>query len=461
VTEPEDPFDTWLHTQVEPLRPPPGRFEQIRKRAKRRKMRRALMSAASAGVAAAVIVVAVVALPRLVPSLHTTPKAAANSSLHTPSLGASRPAATTAPSSVQSSSPTPTSSTGTATVPSDFAPTSVTFVNYGDDGWVLGQAPGCGQQYCTSVAETTNKGQTWKPIPAPQTGSPDGSTGVSQIRFLDSDNGWAFGPQLYETSDGGQNWQQVDTNGMRVTGLETVDGMAFAVFAQCTGTGADFAASCTDVSVDSSPAGSDSWTPMTTVSDLGLNGGDVSGKIVLTEGEGYFYAPNGQLYSGSTAQGAASWQLAASQALPCEPGDAQSDGEPDGGQLAAWAAGDLALACPPQSGTGPELVYTSTDGGQTWAEQGTVTVNGSPTELATNTTGMILTLSTTAGIYVSSDGGQSWKLTEQGPPGGFIYVGMTNATQGVAVPAEPSVSNSVWFTFTGGSGWQQSSLTNP
>ncbi len=110
-----------------------------------------------------------------------------------------------------------------APVPANFQPTSVTFVGAGT-GWVIGQAgtPGdCASQYCTSVARTNDAGRTWAGVPAPLTGAPDGATGVSQIRFLNLQDGWAFGPELWVTHTGGLTWTQVDTHGLRVTDLET------------------------------------------------------------------------------------------------------------------------------------------------------------------------------------------------------------------------------------------------
>jgi hypothetical protein len=455
VTEPDDPFDTWLHAQVEPLRPPPGTFGQIRKRAKRRKMRRAMMSAASAGAAAVLIVVAVVALPRVVSTLHASPKPAANSTVNRPTFSPSRhptaPASTTPTSSAARTSELPT-------VPADFAPTSVTFVSL-DTGYVLGQAANCGATYCTSMAATSNYGKSWAPVTAPQAGAPDGSTGVSQVRFIDANHGWAFGPQLYQTSNGGQSWQLVNTFGLRVTGLETVGAMAYAVFAQCSGTGASYGADCKHVSLYSAPVGSDTWTPMTGLAGLGFNEGYVSGKIVLTHGEGYFYAPDGLLYGGATSQGA-NWTQLGSTALPCQPTNGSPGGAPTGGQLAASAAGHLALACPDTSGTNQEDIYSSIDNGLSWQELAVITVSGTPTSLAAGTSG-VLTLSTTGGIYASTNNGTHWSLTQSGPAGGFSYVGMTSATQGVAVPAEPTQSNSVWITNDGGAAWTQSPIKNP
>jgi hypothetical protein len=230
--------------------------------------------------------------------------------------------------------------------------------------------------------------------------------------------------------------------------------MAYAVFAQCSGSGAAYGEDCKHVSLYSSPVGSDNWTPMASLTGIGFNAGYVSGKIVLTHGEGYFYAPDGLLYSGATTEGTA-WQTpAASTPLRCQPDNGAADGEPTGGQLAASAAGDLALACPGAYGSGQEIAYTSTDNGVTWTKQATFAVAGTPTSLAAGTTG-VLTLATSAGIYTSSDNGQQWSKTIVGPAGGFSYVGLTSPSQGVAVPAEPALSNSIWLTTDGGQTWQE------
>ena len=61
MTDPRDRIDTWLSTEVEPLAPPPGTFERIRRRARRRKANRALMSAAGV----LVVIAAAVLAPRV------------------------------------------------------------------------------------------------------------------------------------------------------------------------------------------------------------------------------------------------------------------------------------------------------------------------------------------------------------------------------------------------------------
>ena len=465
MTDPHDDIDTWLNAQVEPLHPPPGTFERIRKQARRRKARRALVSAVSAGAAAVVIVLAVVALPRVAGSvLHLKSHAAGNNS------AADHPVTPTSAraSSHTATSPTPTPD-GTAShlvpagpppVPVNFAATSVTFVSQGT-GWVIGQAgiPGqCATQYCTSVARTDDGGRHWYGVPAPHIGPPDGSTGVSQIRFLEGVNGWAFGPALWATHNSGRNWTAVPLGGRRVLSLETVGGEAFAVLARCTGTGAQFAAGCTRFWLYSAPARSDNWTQVPGTGSISVPAGPASSAtIVLAGTQGYWFAPDGRLLSGLVTQGA-SWSPVGTSALPCAPGAPQPDGRPSEGQLAASGPRDLALACPggaQPGGVRQEIISVSSDGGQSWHQQGVLNVDGAATSLAAD--GGVMALATTHCIDVSADGGLTWRTAQRRPAGGFSYVGLTSSSQGVAVPVETS-HHAVWFTYNAGQTWTLSPI---
>ena len=259
-----DDLDSWLDGRVDPLPPPPGTFDLIKRRARRRKYRRLAVTAG----AAAVIVAAAVTVPQVVnlPVLNPATATGVGANRHT-TAGAQRGGQRLVVIGRALL-------VGPAPVPASFRPTSVTFIGT-DTGWVIGQAgtPGhCATQYCTSIARTDDAGKTWTGVPAPVTGPADGATGVSQIRFLNLSDGWAFGPGLFATHDGGHTWTQVVTNGLRVTALETVGDRAFALFASCTGTGAAFAAQCTSYTLYSSPAAADAWTPVGP-STSGLTGG--------------------------------------------------------------------------------------------------------------------------------------------------------------------------------------------
>ena len=97
--------------------------------------------------------------------------------------------------------PRATRRTGGGPVPTGFEPASVTFVS-ADQGFVLGTAP-CSTPPCTSMVGTDDGGATWHGLPAPAAPlaaslsdpSPDdGPSAISEVRFGDHLDGWAFGP---------------------------------------------------------------------------------------------------------------------------------------------------------------------------------------------------------------------------------------------------------------------------
>jgi hypothetical protein len=468
MDEPRDDIDTWLEERVTPLLPRPGTFEQVRKRARRRKLGQVTMAVAGA----AVVVAGAIVVPRLVLSGHVGGAPVAVSGSTTPVQQNSPTPRSPSPSA--SAGPDTASATARPTtvpvVPPNFAASSVTFVSQAT-GWVIGQAgtPGhCGPPkayICTSMAATSNAGHTWYGMPAPVTGAPNGGTGVSQVRSLNGVHGWAYGPQLWATHDSSRTWRRIATHEMRVTGLETVNGVAFAIWARCAGTGADFAADCTSFSLYSSPAGQDDWTPMAGVTGLTASGGaPASAQLVLTGIRGYLLAPGGQLFSGPVTS-RARWHPVNSRAgapatLPCVPSAAETGGRPLRAMLAATGPG-LALLCagPGSGGTQAKTLYYSADGGRTWNKVGPAPARGVAMSLSGSLPGPVM-VATSDGIDVSTNapgnGTLSWRTVRgAGAPGGYSYVGMTTAQQGVAVPANTGL-DAVWFTDDGGSHWRKS-----
>jgi hypothetical protein len=471
MTDPRDDLDAWLEAQVQPLPPPPGTFELIRKRARRRKVTRAAVAAAGA-VAVVTIIAAVPTL--LIPRLQLSPGAqtgAQTGDTMSPSAG-QRPATPSTPA------PAGTPAVALPPVPPHFEATSVTFIGT-LTGWVIGQAGTPGHcpiiaQDCTSIARTDDGGSTWYGVRAPVTGAPDGSAGVSQIRFLDRNDGWAFGPQLYATHDGGQTWTAVSTGGLRVTALEARGNQVFAIWAQCAGTGADFAAGCTSFSVYSAAAGSDTWAPVpgataaaatssassTSTAAASPSGTASSASLLLTGSRGYLLTPSGDLISGPVS-GQGGWQplSTAPAGTACSPGAAQPGGQPTGEMISATGPSGLVLLCAGQASGGSQrkTVYTSADGGATWRQAGTAPAAGRATSVAGTPSG-VLVVATSLGIDVSADGGATWAGAHGSlPPGGFAFAGMTTSAQGVAVPADPA-QDAVWFTVDGGQTWQASPI---
>jgi hypothetical protein len=454
----DDDVDSWLSGRIDPLPPPPGTFELIKRRARHRKYRRLAITAG----AAAVIVAAGVAVPQIV---RLSPLGPVNPSGHNSAVPSPGTTATGGGAPESSSSARPAPSPSRPPVPPNFQPTSVTFVST-SIGWVIGQAgtPGhCATQYCTSVARTDNAGKTWFGVPAPLTGAPDGATGVGGIRFLNGEDGWAFGPELFATHDAGHTWTRVDTGGLRVTDLETVGDRAFAVFASCTGSGPDFAAQCTRFTLYSSPAGADDWTPVgASTSGLTGPGGPGSASIVLTGSRGYLLGPDGMLFSGPV-DGTA-WSPVAR--VPCAAGTAQPDGQPTGALFGAIDATNLIIACT-QPAAGPvggeqKVIYSSADGGASWNHLATAPTAGIASAVAASPSQTVV-LGTDQGIDLLGAGGSGWQqatLVTGAPAGGFQYVGMTTDLQGIALPVN-ATDGVVWFTFDGGASWQPSLVSRP
>jgi hypothetical protein len=458
-----DDVDSWLSERIDPLPPPPGTFELIKRRARRRKYRRLAFTAT----AAAVIVAAAVAVPQVVslPVVNSgRPAAAASPSISAKPAGGGAEASASGSAVPSSAAPAP--------VPANFRPTSVTFVGT-ETGWVIGQAGvagHCATAFCTSVARTDNAGKTWTGVPAPVTGPPDGSTGVSQIRFLDTEDGWAFGPGLFATRDGGRTWTPVGTGGLRVTDLETVGNRVFALFASCTGSGPEFAGACTSFTLYSASAAASTlagdWTPVgAPTSGLTDGAADEAASLVLTGSRGFLLAPDRALYAGPV-DGSGPWTLVNSISPACPVGPAQADGQPAGALLGAVTAKELILACATVSGSGgsagqQKLIFSSPNGGASWIQIGTAPTAGIATSVAASPSETVV-LGTNQGIDVLPAGDISWQaanLTPAPAAGGFSYVGMTTDEQGIALPANPA-SGTVWFTFDGGQRWQPSRVTS-
>jgi hypothetical protein len=506
-----DPLDRWLDQQVRPLPPPSGTFELITKRARRRKLRRAAVSVASAAAVAAAVAVAVpVGLSlHLTPTQQTGAALAAGSSAtaeakspSTLGTGAQVPAPAVSPSGASPGASAATATVGPNTpgyLPPNFLPSSVTWDST-STGWVLGPAgtPGhcanANPSICTSVARTSDGGQTWHGLPAPSTGGPESTTGVTGLRFLNATYGWAFGPELWATNDGGEHWHQVNTGGAAVTDLETAGGRAFALFAGCVAPagGGDTIANCTSYTLESAAAGSDAWAPVAGV-PKGLTAGSTTGAAAAgttsgtTSGNtrtgsavielggaagkvpatGYLAAPDGTLYAGPLD--GSGWHRVA--ALPCSPGQAWNSGlprqvllAPDG--IVPGGHARLAVVCAVPS-SGSTVVYRSNDDGATWAKradvgQGGTSLIGMPQSLTDLTDGTLIlatqgSTSSPGGIYLLKPGASSWQAATLSDPSqrsyGFTYVGMTNATQGVALGGNPEL-HAIWMTIDGGQTWQ-------
>ena len=108
------------------------------------------------------------------------------------------------------------------------------------------------QPPCGAILRTTDGGRNFTALEAPRASlagrlSP---SGYSQIRFADLKDGFAYGPDLYATHDGGTTWHPVDVGG-NVIDLAISDG---EVYATVSPNGSDSGR------LMRSPVGQDQWT---------------------------------------------------------------------------------------------------------------------------------------------------------------------------------------------------------
>ncbi len=311
-------------------------------------------------------------------------------------------------------------------------------------GYVLGTTATCTNAPCTTLVRTSDGGRAWQAIPAPRVPYAEGLdgssplTGVSRVRFANGQDGWAFGPGLVVTHNGGATWQEVSMPGA-VTALEAVNGRAYALVASAlsaTGSGT--------FTLYSSPANRTDFKPLPGVSATGFgpafpgptdpialhsSGSSVAGFVLLAlTGT---YPPRPALYA--TGDGVHWAPFPDPCAVTGNSLGLTSFAMPDIATLDSLCSGNGATGS-----TQKEAVRTAQ--GQSVA-LGAPGLGGDGGQLAAPTTLDLLlaTASAASWIYRSSDGGATWSTAAFYDDGGvgFTDFGCTTATQCVAVHGQP------------------------
>lgn len=136
--------------------------------------------------------------------------------------GASHSAATVSPGPAGAAPAGPSA-------PPGFEPLSFTAIST-THWWVLGTVP-CGDRDCPGLVTTTDGGASFASLPAPGGRFGPGLNrppAAANIRFAGPSDGWAFGPALYATHDGGRHWTAIPMPG-QVIELEPGLGAVYAV----------------------------------------------------------------------------------------------------------------------------------------------------------------------------------------------------------------------------------------
>jgi photosystem II stability/assembly factor-like uncharacterized protein len=276
-------------------------------------------------------------------------------------------------------------------VPVGFEPHSFTAVSE-LDWWLLGTAP-CGGHECTAIVRTTDGGPLFTRIPAPPT------TGVANVRFANARDGYAFGPQLWTTRDGGATWHRASPRGS-VTQLAASGHYVFAL-ANIGGRSA----------LLRSPVGTDAWTLLPTPGGAPFSLW-VQGNAVLVQTQ----SRSAQHLAISDDGGAHFVRLTGVKGA----GDCGYDAVSS--PFAIWALCSTGMA--------PDDILLSTDSGNTF--RAAAGVPDGPIDAFAAATATVAVASGQGPLFRTSNGGASW-TSVAAPSAGWSYIGFTDATHGVAI----------------------------
>ena len=326
----------------------------------------------------------------------------------------------------------PSTPSGTPTAPAGFQPEAVTAVSE-SQYWVLGTAGDCTS--CPPLIwHTTDAGQTFTSIPAPPTqfanASQGATTSVSDLRYADGVDGWAFGPGLWATHDDGGQWRSIDLQGDVVDLEPGAGGYVYAVVDLCVMGGNGVC----PLEVVRSTAASDAWSVVLTLSDegepppsLGVHGADVW----LLGGTGLWR---------SLDDGASFDQLP----TPCS--------ADLGGTIDPVTASVVWAFCPTGLEGGP---WVSTDGGagfrsaygnEVWSNSAKVSALSASNALLTGI----------GGLDETNNGGASYRTVPAFGGSGAWWLGFTDASVGYAWVADQLPEGTqlqLWRTTDGGARW--------
>lgn len=324
---------------------------------------------------------------------------------------------------------------------------SVTFVS-ASDGWVLGAVACTASPECLALLHTADGGKTWRSVNPPPTGfrqpgSAGGVSGVSQMRFANSRDGWAFDPGLWATQNGGTTWSQITLPGVpanaAVLSLETASGEVTAVVL-------DPMAGV--INIETSSVGTDTWLESPTAIPMGA-GPATQTQLVLQGSSGWVLVNDRTVIGGARLVGGhwARWKP------PCTGlnGPAYIAASTAGGMYAVCDEGEWGPPGPPAT-----HLYLSTNGGNSFEAVGDVPQSAVGLVLASPTARVAVTDSA-AGLLATFNGGETWSTVYKDPSSTWpTYVGFESASQGVAIAVDDQGSTPVGFllmTSDGGHNW--------
>jgi photosystem II stability/assembly factor-like uncharacterized protein len=349
-------------------------------------------------------------------------------------------------------------STGTGpTQPEGFAAQSIAWVSP-SRGWMLGSGP-CGARSCREVLATTNGGHTWVlrgKVRAPL--SPYGHRGVTELRFANRQIGWAYGPALQATADGGATWspEAIPGDGRRVLTMTADTTAAYLVESACKPNRPLSHCRRRSELWTSQPPGA-GWTQV----PLNL---PVSNQALLASigrvayvAIPRFYPDRDVLYV--TVDGT-TWQQ---RRVPCsKPRDETLT------SVAPIARQRVALLCIGDPGIGKSVkrVFRSNDAARTLRSAGTAPLWGITSQLAAAPDGTLALATSSAGSWIyRNTAGSAWTTAADEADGGVGWndIGFTTERIGFVIHGPEAFfgPGELWGTTDGGASWAPLPLSPP
>ena len=325
---------------------------------------------------------------------------------------------------------TATASASGGPPPGKFIANSTSWIS-SSTGWVLGQVSCDKNMVCSQVEKTANGGKTWQtigkiPAPIPKAGNP--GSGITEIRFASAEIGWAFGPDLYRTADGGKSWVKMPLpgDGKQVLDLAVTAADAYIVASPCSyETGICGSKPLTAWrALNSKPV----WTQMPV--KLHIN---VSANVSALGNTVYVVNPNldGPNHPSQFFASTDGGKTFAARPVPCT-----ADEEKTLIQAVPYSASKVGLLCDGNPGFSKAVkaVYLSADNGKTDKFAGIMGLFGIQAGLAISPTGKLAVESWSDGsfIYINDNNKAKWYMIIGSGDGGagfndITYVSPTTA----------------------------------
>lgn len=349
-------------------------------------------------------------------------------------------AASTSPTSAPTTTPSPTSS---LPIPAGFQPVALSAISE-TDFWVLGRSPCATVNGCpTEILHTTNAGSTFQRIPAPATvyltgAGTGGSPTVSDLRFANASDAWAFGDgPAYVTHDGGTQWKELNPDWTFLQIEPGANGYVYASVQVCPTPSAT--TGCVD-SLMRSEADADAWAP------LAVPGAPVGRPSIGVHGDAIWvmYFDRSTRLAWMSDDDGRVWNPAS---MPCEP-DLGGLFDPVSTTV-IWAfcatgmEGDAAVS------TNGGAFYTTHEGPATAFGNGSFVAALSARDAF---------VAGPAGVELTTNAGVSYRTLPQPPPA--LWIGFTDSEVGYVISEnQDTLTSQLWRTSDAGSSWKLVSLT--